>query len=70
MNLCATRLDSLLKQLSFCIAFLGLVICGWFDAYISKQSNLHYTCAITPKCVTSGGARLRCLTFEETSQRW
>ena len=52
------------------MVFLGLFICGWFDAYILKQSNLHYTCAITPKGVTSGGARLRCLTFEETSQRW
>ena len=59
-----------ISQLSFCIVFLGLVICGWFDAYISKQSNLHYACAITPKCITSGGARLRCLTFEKTSQRW
>ena len=39
------------------------------------KSNLHYTCRITLKCVTSGGVYLRSLApgqhrFEETSQRW
>ena len=42
---------------------------------IKKNSNLHYTRRITPKCVTSCGAHLRGLapglhSSEETSQRW
>ena len=43
--------------------------------WLTKKSNLHYTCGITPKRVTSGGARLRGLApgqhrCEETLQRW
>ena len=40
-----------------------------------SESNLHYARGITPKCVTSGGAHLRCFasgqhSSEEISQRW
>ena len=42
---------------------------------LKSKSNLHYTCGITPKRVTSGGVHLRGLapgqhSSEETSQRW
>ena len=42
---------------------------------VDFKSNLQYTCGITPKRVTSGGAHLRSLapglhSSEETSQRW
>ena len=45
------------------------------DRVNKSESNLHYTRGITPKCVTSGGAHLRCFasgqhSSEETSQRW
>ena len=45
------------------------------DRVNKSKSNLHYARGITPKCVTSGVAHLRCFgrgqhSFEETSQRW
>ena len=43
--------------------------------FVFVKSNLHYTCRIPPKRVTSGGAHLCGLapgqhSSEETSQRW
>ena len=45
------------------------------NLFIFQNQNLHYTRAITPKRVTSGGAHLRGLapglhSFEGLSERW
>ena len=55
----------------------GPQVGAWDISFIDAKlkSNLHYTCGITPKRVTSGGVYLLRLgpgqhSYKETSQRW